>query len=343
MKILHTADLHLQNLEHLSLVKTLIRTAEQRRADLILIAGDLFDAQANGRALEAALIPIWESFSGEILIVPGNHDYKYLRDRTELAENAFVASKNPYSVVEFEGVSLLCVPYQPRISLGEIILPDEFIDIIVAHGTFGTKESEYFPIHASDLSNRYRYAALGHYHTWFDKYVNGCFVVNPGAPRQIRKSDHGARCVSLLDTDSWLTERITLPISFMEYKTIAVSVMDSHDEIGDRLVFASNFLRENPNARLKLSIIGSVMYSNISFSQRINLWSEILRSHKIDPSSIEWDLKGLKQISEEVLYSFFARSMIDKIAVENPTELTELAPYLLERLQENYTRYEDRV
>ena len=343
MKILHTADLHLQNLEHLSLVKTLVRTAESRRADLILIAGDLFDAQADGRELEAALLPIWESFSGEVLIIPGNHDYKYLRDRTELAPNAVVASQTPYSVVDFGGVTLLCVPYQPRIALSDLILPEEFIDIIVAHGTFGTKENEYFPIHASDLSDRYRYAALGHYHTWFDKYVNGCFVVNPGAPRQIRKSDHGARCVSLLDTDSWLTERIIIPVSFVEHKTIAVSVMDSHAEIGERLVFASAFLRENPHARLKLSLVGSVMYSNISLSQRIGLWSEILRSHKIDPASIEWDLKGIKQISEDVLYSFFARSMIDKIAVENPKELSELAPYLLERLQENYTQHEDKA
>lgn len=335
MKILHTADLHLRNEQDIPALRAVLRTAQNEGAGLVLIAGDLFDASADGRSLEAALLPLWQEYKGDVLIVPGNHDIKYLKNRRELAENVTVASAEPFSLCKVENTVFLCVPYQANKSLKDIALPRHEADALVTHGTFGSDaEGRYFPISPADIAGKYRYAALGHYHTWFDKYIEGCLAVNPGAPRQTRRSDRGARYVSLVDSNSWLTERIELPVSFTEYKTLAVSVLDSHAEIAERIAASAAFLSQHALAQLHLTIKGSLVYSELSLAKRIQLWADILGEKGIDIHRISWDLKNVTQITGDILYSSFTRSMIDKLAAESPEELSELAPYLLERLQE---------
>ncbi len=206
MKILHTADLHLKGREHITIVETIIQTANREGVDLIIVAGDLFDMANQGRDLETALLPIWSKFDGDVLVIAGNHDYKYLNNRTELAPNVTVANQKPYSVAKIDGVHFVCVPYQVDMSLIDIAIPRFSPSILITHGTFG-KEDRYFPIFADDVAGRYQYVALGHYHTWFERWEDGTLIVNPGAPRQTRKSDKGVRYVSLIDTDTWLMEK----------------------------------------------------------------------------------------------------------------------------------------
>lgn len=333
MKILHTADLHLKEKEHISVLQSIVRLAIQENVELIIIAGDLFDISANGRILEAALLPIWEQFSGSVLIVPGNHDYKFLNNRSELAPNVIIANKTPYSVAEIDGLFFVCVPYQPNISLSDISIPSFDPSILITHGTYDSNNSSYFPIVSSDLSRRYRYVALGHYHTWFDKWIDGTCVVNPGAPRQTRKTDAGARYVSILDTSSWLMERIVLPINFVDYQSISISVTDTESMIQQKLLRATSTLDHYRFAEVSLTIQGSLIFTKHSLSERLNLWKDFLSNHGRDVSRITWDLTKITQISSEVMYSSFSRLMVDKIADLAPQELDELAPFLFERIQ----------
>ncbi|MGL4561793.1 MAG: metallophosphoesterase family protein, partial [Brevinema sp.] len=320
----------------------IIQLAQKENVELILIAGDLFDVAANGRLLEAAMLPIWEQFQGSVLIVPGNHDDKFLNHRSELAPNVIVANQTPYSVAEIEGLYFVCVPYQHDISLSDINIPNYDPAILVTHGTYesGTK-AKYFPISSSDVAGRYRYVALGHYHTWFDRWTNGTCLVNPGAPRQTRKSDIGARYVSLIDTDSWAMERLLLPIVFIDYQTINVSVTDAEKIIQDKLLRATSSLLDYSFVQISLKLQGSLIFSKYSLSQRLEMWKDFLMKNRRDVNRITWDLTKITQISSNVMHASFSRLMVDKISEIAPKELDDLAPFLFERLQYKNQKYID--
>ena len=335
MKILHTADIHLKGREHISIVESIIYVANREGVDLIIIAGDLFDAAVNGRVLENELLPIWEQFRGEVLIVPGNHDVKYLKDRTELASNVIVANKTPFSVALIDDVYFVCVPYQENKSLSDIELPGFDSSVLITHGTYNSKnENTYFPIATSDVSSIYDYVALGHYHTWFDKWESGTLVVNPGAPRQTRKSDKGARFVAIIDTTVWKMERVSLPILYTEYNTVNLSVVDSPADIEEKLLNATKELNNHPYCEVMLSLQGSVSFSQYSLSEFITKMKEILAKKGIDTNRIHWNVEKITQLSSPMMYASFTRLLVDKITDVAPQEINELAPFLFERLQQ---------
>lgn len=88
MRIIHTADWHLcDRLGRIDRtddlrrrVKIVARLCEQERADVLLIAGDLFSEQASNEQMAAALHHLHETFAaffardGTILAITGNHD-----------------------------------------------------------------------------------------------------------------------------------------------------------------------------------------------------------------------------------------------------------------------------
>ncbi|MGL5955778.1 MAG: metallophosphoesterase family protein, partial [Brevinema sp.] len=308
-------------------------TANREAVDLIIIAGDLFDMANQGRDLENALLPIWEKFNGDVLVIPGNHDFKYLNNRSELASNVTVANTTPYSVALIDHIYFVCVPYQADLSLSDIAIPNYEPAILISHGTYGKQES-YFPILANDIAGRYQYAAIGHYHTWFDRWEDGTLIVNPGAPRQTRKTDKGLRFVALIDTDTWMMEKITLPITYIEYKTVHFSVIDSLEEIEGKLLNAVKESQNNPHCETEIILQGSLLYSQYSLSERINQWSQFLSKNGIDLMKIRWNTEKLTQISSKILYSSFAKLLVDKIVDAYPEELNDLAPFLFERLQQ---------
>ncbi|MGL4677359.1 MAG: metallophosphoesterase family protein [Brevinema sp.] len=333
MRILHTADLHLKGREHINVLETIIYTANRESVDLIIVAGDLFDMANQGRDLENALLPIWEKFSGEVLIIPGNHDLKYLNNRSELASNVIVANTKPYSVALIDHIYFVCVPYQADVSLSDISIPRFDPAILIAHGTYG-KTNSYFPIFADDIAGRYQYAALGHYHTWFDRWEDGTLIVNPGAPRQTRKTDKGLRFVALIDTDTWMMERITLPISYVEYKTVHLSVIDSPEEVAEKLLNTVRESQNNSHCETEIVLQGGLLYSQYSLSECINRWNHFLSKNGIDLAKIRWNTDKLTQISPKILYSSFGKLLVDKIVDSYSEELNELAPFLFERLQQ---------
>lgn len=335
MKILHTADLHLKSKEHISLVDTIIHMANQELVDLIIIAGDLFDMANQGRDLESALLPIWEKFSGDILVVPGNHDYKYLNNRTELAPNVIIANQVPYSVAKIDGVYFICVPYQKDISLEDINIPLYEPSILITHGTFG-KQDTYFPIMPMDIAGRYQYVALGHYHSWFDRWEEHTLVVNPGAPRQTRKTDKGIRYVSLLDTDTWHMEKIALPVTYVEYKTVNLSIVDSLDEIKGKLLTAVQEMNHHPYCEVEIILQGSILYTDVSLSEHLEKWNRLLEANNINIGKVRWNTEKVTQISPSIVYSSFSKLLSDKILEKHPEELEELSHFLFERLQQEH-------
>jgi DNA repair protein SbcD/Mre11 len=75
-RLLHTSDLHLESLEDKSCndFTSLLLAAKQTKADLVIIAGDLFDSQRVKDNLIRFVVEGLRVLAAQVVILPGNHD-----------------------------------------------------------------------------------------------------------------------------------------------------------------------------------------------------------------------------------------------------------------------------
>ena len=190
MKLLHTADLHLDSPFH----STDAYTAEERReaqrrvlerifacareedCDLILIAGDLFDGKYVTPETEELVYRLLSEAARPVFIAPGNHDpygagsvYKKL----ERLENVYVFSTTEIQCFELETLRVRVFGYaftsaaltESPLSVAEPPVKAGWTHLLCAHGDLNTPMSRYCPLTAGDIEKfEIDYAALGHIH-----------------------------------------------------------------------------------------------------------------------------------------------------------------------------------
>ena len=134
VRIVHTADSHIgipyrqfreevrQRLvnERFDALGRLVTTANERRADFFVVAGDLFDSTRVKIADIEKTVELLKGFCGEaVLIVPGNHDYcagpdsdlwKKFRRACESAANVEVLTDQAVREFDVDGVSVQVFP-----------------------------------------------------------------------------------------------------------------------------------------------------------------------------------------------------------------------------------------
>lgn len=188
IKILHAADFHLDSpFASLGEEKAALRREEQRQqlddiarlaenADLVLLAGDLFDSSRAYGETVAALQGFFEKITVPVFISPGNHDY--------------YAPMSPYAHIAFpDNVHIFTQPRPQAVELPELgctvwgtafvserqepplrgfTAPDNgMINIMVCHGDTEMPDSRYGSINAGDIENSaLDYLALGHIHSF---------------------------------------------------------------------------------------------------------------------------------------------------------------------------------
>lgn len=195
MKLLHTADLHLHKdkPERLDILRSIMETSIARKAEQIIIAGDLFDSDADASTLRSEVRNIFNNASASILVIPGNHDVHSYGQEYDYGAHVTQVTNIPYEIIKNNGLCIAAIPFQER-PFSECIqgLPDD-IDVLVAHGTLYDPsfifsviddiETKYMPIFPENLKNRARYVALGHLHSRFTAVTyETTKVVYPGSP-----------------------------------------------------------------------------------------------------------------------------------------------------------------
>ena len=118
IKILHTADLHLDSaFETLSPGKAAIRRSELRalpkkiaslaireKADVVLLSGDLLDSDSMYRETGEELVENLAKIPVPVFIAPGNHDYyteKSPYARLEMPEQVYLFTKDSIEYFDF--------------------------------------------------------------------------------------------------------------------------------------------------------------------------------------------------------------------------------------------------
>lgn len=192
LKVIHTADIHLDSPftlgdasasamrreELREMFRRLCKYVAETEADIVLIAGDLFDRKFVTKNTVDLVVREFENLPNtKFVIAPGNHDF-YSPDsiwvKTDFPENVTVFKSENLAKVQFEireqkvdvyGYAFTSISMD-HCPFTEFLAEDpDAINILVAHGNMLRKNAEDCPItHADIRSTNFDYIALGHIH-----------------------------------------------------------------------------------------------------------------------------------------------------------------------------------
>lgn len=189
LRFLHAADFHLDSpfralpparaaerrRESRELGARLAEEALRRRADLILLSGDLFDGRDGFRETGEELARGLGGAGVSVFIAPGNHDFygpgsPYTA--VEWPENVYIFRSDAVESVDLPDLNCtvhgaaFTAPEQTRSLLDGFTAPaDGRIHLMVLHGDVEPSEPRYDPITKEQItSSGLTYLALGHVH-----------------------------------------------------------------------------------------------------------------------------------------------------------------------------------
>ena len=248
IRLIHAADLHLDSpFEGLDGEKAALRRSEQRaiperiaalarerRADILLLAGDVLDSGSIYTQTGETLVSALSGLDMPVFIAPGNHDWYSRRSpygRLAFPENVHIFSRPELERVELPdlGVRVWGAGYTsnacPPLLRGFHILKNpDWTDILVLHGQVGGGDSPYCPITEEELSaSGFAYAALGHIHTFSGlRRAGGCAYAWPGCPEGRGFDECGAKGVLQVDLADGQCRGEFLPLGGREYRKLTV-------------------------------------------------------------------------------------------------------------------------
>ena len=260
MKILHTADLHLDSpFEGLSSGKAAQRRLEQRmlltkladvanseNVDAVLLCGDLLDSENSYYETGEELIRSLRRVHAPVFIIPGNHDY-YCRmspyAKLDFSENVHIFTKNKVECFTIEEKK--CKIYggaytekeDPKL-LDNFTLEDdgEYIRIVLAHGDIDEKTIE---------STNADYAALGHIHKPTGlKCAGDVYYSQPGCPEGRGFDETGDRYVNIVKVEKGRCELEKVKISSRNYEILNIDVSDTDISLAIKMALPDDTLKD---------------------------------------------------------------------------------------------------
>lgn len=238
LRIVQTSDVHLRpdRPERRRALELVFEQAVARAADVVLIAGDLFDRATDALGERAAVRRMVEEIAPRpVVFVPGNTDADAYGSSADFGQNALLLAKTPYTRARISGLELVGVPYQAGRSLAECLTGlscEPRHTVLVAHGTLADRDEKAFsgegeegafmPIFAQDLTRRCTYAALGHLHAGdgLVRRENERLIAYAGSPVATSRRELGPRGVVVVDFEPGVGvlahEVVPLPTPYFE-------------------------------------------------------------------------------------------------------------------------------
>lgn len=367
IKILHTGDVHLgKKLSTLlgkradegrqalkkAFQKT-VQTAVKEKANIFLIAGDLFDN--NNPSRETTLFVRREfkklEASGiQICILPGTHDYLsessiYRKvDFSKEFRNVFIFFEEGFRFYPAFSLNIFGRPNLTRSSASsplQGLLPDSTkkFNIAVVHGSLQIpgKSSEIdYPITLAEIEKSdFDYVALGHWHGLYECPTKKVKAYYSGAPEIIdfRSAKAGNVLLVELGENEVKISPIRVGEKYFERVEIDISAMEDILELEEKILkdATSNLVREVVLKGIrKLDLVSP--FSNIEGRLKENFFNlKIINKSLFKLEDIE-----AENYPENLVIGQFVRKMKEKIEAasdgERPTleKALELGIHLLE-------------
>jgi exonuclease SbcD len=327
MKILHTADLHLRREgdERWEALKTLIAVGKSEKADLLVIAGDLFDKGIDAEKLRPEIRRVFSSTGLTIVILPGNHDKDSYREGTFFGDDAVLLTDadRPF---EHGGVCFWGLPFVPgdreRVlarlhELAGKLAPDR-VNVLVYHGElidasfpradFGDEGTDrYMPCRLSWFADLgLSYVLAGHFHSNFDIMTFGkdAFFVYPGSPVSITKKETGRRRVDLIEVGKPPAELALDTPHYVDELVVCDPFSDKSpvDLVGERLAGL------HPHATALLSVGGFIDGVKLG-TDETRLLAEIRKVAKKQVVLEDYSVRDVSSILTDELFATFSERL----------------------------------
>lgn len=260
--IVHTADLHLGSLfsstpevarerqrEQLDTLKQILDLCTERKADALIIAGDMFDSMRVERALLDDVKELISHYTVRVFITPGNHD--------PATPDSCYNEEWPQNVHIFRvGMEKVEIPEKntcvwgagfTRTDCEETLLKNfapisSRINVLVLHGELTDSknaDSRYNPIsHEALKTCGADYVALGHIHQYEHYEINDFLYCYPGAPAGRGFDETGEKGVLCGFVSKGFARMEFTPLDSRRYYTEKIDVTDcgGTQQFADRII-----------------------------------------------------------------------------------------------------------
>lgn len=362
MKVLHTADLHLdRSFEGLkkipemiyekmqqanqNTVSAIVDIAIKNQVDVVIFAGDTFHQSHTSirtqayfidemKRLEQAEIPVIMSF--------GNHDY-YVAERYwfEFPENIFLFQSEQVETHYFmtknqEKVAVSSFSYEhPWINenkLSDFPLKDTTVDIHIGiyHGDTAVNEQQnYAPFSLSEMKAKgYDYWALGHIHQPQVVSANP-LIVYPGTPQGHTKKERTVQGVALVSVEAGHATVRFEAVAEIVWQHADYSLAEATN-LQDALTFLTTALLA------EVKVVNQIILKEINLEKTSHLGDEFKRSYE-SGELLHYLQEMLLRKSNHELFLFQVDILVDD---SDKKVLIDADPELLRQLEKNYLQPE---
>ena len=281
MKILHTADLHIDSplTSHLSADKVRERRAElfstlsamvessaQSGIRIMIVAGDLFDSDKITKTAKKRTLSLIAAHSEiSFFYLPGNHEEGGLISGEEaLPENLFLFGEE-WTYFASGDLVIAGRSTTSKDMFNTLSLPADKRNIVVLHGELRDRSDEGGVIGKRDAAGKnIDYLALGHYHSYSAERIDDrCTAVYSGTPEGRGFDELGDKGFVLVDSsDTELSHRF-VPFARRRLHEIVADVSGASDlyELERRADTALSAIPDSDLVRLILTGYRQVGFS----------------------------------------------------------------------------------
>lgn len=342
LKIIHGADFHLDSPfaglsperaaqrrgEQRELLDRLAALARKKKADLVLLAGDLLDSERVFRETVQALREALASIPCPVFIAPGNHDFYSRRSvwaALDWPENVHIFTSGTPEPVELPGCTLWGRAFTDAHSdvcpLDGLAVPDGGkLQIACLHGDVdGT--GGYGPISRADIAaSGLDYLALGHVHQASGLQREGnTFWAYPGCPEGRGFDELGEKGVLYVEAEPGTVTAQFVPLAQVRYEIITADITGPEGAL-------SNILEALPDRTrdliCRIVLTGEGKAPDLANLEQM-LSPEFYGLTLIDRTRLPRDLWARRE--EDALTGLFLRTMWEKCREEPDNPLWQLA------------------
>jgi len=330
MRIIQTSDLHLSSKkpERLRALENIIFQAKERKADLVLVSGDLFDSDEQADILRPVLRNMLSSLPFTIIAIPGNHDMESYRSDLNFGNSIRIMTGKPFEVTEYEDTKIISIPYSNQ-NFNDLVfdlrkeIDDSRTNILMLHCTldipylgeeeYGQEERQaYLPVNSRVLGDLgFDYIMAGHFHSRVvENHISDDTVfIYSGSPVSVTKKEQGRRRITLLDTNKAKNRRLSfLELDSFYYDRIELNFYPGKEddllkELKDKL---DNFIRHDVYLEVKLG--GFIPAGEKDLGKNIG---RIIDRSGLESSRLEIseEYRDIKSILEDPLYNVFKEKL----------------------------------
>ena len=269
MKIIHTADLHLDSrlrtnfdnirskerrMELLSSFERLVKYAISNSVEIIIIAGDMFDTTKISLKTKDYIIGLIESNPNITFIyLPGNHDEEALISQFGDTPNNLIVFNDRWKTISYDDVDITGIIYnnQTKIYMYDTLNLDKAKkNIVVLHGDIGND------ININLLKDKgIDYLALGHIHKFIKGTLDDRGIYAYSGCLEGRGFDEiGPKGFILIDTATKTLNADFVPFSKRVIHDIEVDItgMDSWNEIRKNVYLKLNGISNDDIIKIRL-------------------------------------------------------------------------------------------